>query len=288
VLRWWAATSRHEADVKADDGLFDEASRSWRKVRDTLRFAVANVGDLPSVPLRAPAVPATSPEAWVLAEADRLVVDVREAMAELAFPRAARALHRFCADTLSARYLDAMKDRLYCDPVDSERRRRAQRTLAWLVEVLSRLLAPLLPHTADEVWRALHGCADDPLATVHARRLPEPSGQDVDPAWHRLQEVRAEAAVALAGHAPLDTGLVLPDPDGLLARLAVDDAAAWLGVSRVTLAATPVQVVDLSDAPRCERSRRRDPTVRQRTGGVWLSDRDAAAVGLGDDPGDGG
>ncbi|MBX2799780.1 MAG: isoleucine--tRNA ligase [Myxococcales bacterium] len=286
VLRWWVATCRPEADVKADGSLFATAASAFRKVRSTLRFVVGNVVDAGPVVRTPPSPEPTAPEAWLLAAYGELVSDVRAAYAEHAYAVAARALHAFCADVLSARFLAASKDRLYCDAAHSPRRVRAQRALWHVAEGVSRLLAPLLPHTADEVWRALHDCSDDPVATVHAALFPEVPSGHAHPAWERASELRREAAVALQAvraqggpSDPLDVGLRVPD-DGTLAALELVDLADWCGVSRVGLVdpAATLQVVDLRDQPRCERSRRRTADVRQRASGAWLSDRDAAVI----------
>ncbi|MCZ6507295.1 MAG: class I tRNA ligase family protein, partial [Acidobacteria bacterium] len=192
--------------------------------------------------------------------------------------RAHLLLFDFCNDTLSSFYLDALKDRLYCDRPDSKRRRSAQSVIWKLTELLSTLLAPILPHTADEAWRVLHG--DE--ACVHLETATRVFG-NADADWEKVLAVREQALKALEDSAvenKLDAGLQLSDPDGTLARFQEDLAEAF-GVSRIHLDGTgDPQVLDLRDQPRCERSWRRDETVAQRSDGGWLSDRDADAVGL--------
>lgn len=287
VLRWWVATQRVSCDAPLSSAALDQAARQYRKLRDTLRYALGNLSDRPPRP---PARPGpTSPEAWLLGELAETVRTVRTSFTELAFADAARALHQFCTG-LSARYLAMAKDRLYCDAADSARRRRAQDALFTCVDAVSRLLAPLVPHLADEVWRHLHGLEDDPAATVHTQPLPAPAPPEVHPGWRcadalkRVVDQRLEA-VRAAGQLTdsQDTGLVVPDPEGALSHLASRDLADWFGVSDVTLAgsAADVRVVDRRHVPRCERSRRRSADVRQRPSGAWLSDRDARVVGDG-------
>ncbi|MBL0922762.1 MAG: class I tRNA ligase family protein, partial [Phycisphaerales bacterium] len=232
---------------------------------------------------------AASLEAWALREFDRLSEGVRAAYAAYDFRAATQKLYDFCSDTLSSIYLAAVKDRLYCDRSESPRRRRTQRALWTMTDGLCRLLAPILPHTADEAWRALRGASDEG-ATVHTHAFLAPSGARADDAWAAFMAGRDRALVALEENRkseggienPLDAGIALPDAEGAMSRLDPRDLADLLGVSRVSLepGAKAPRVIDLRAEPRCERSWKRDGTVRRRSDGGMLSDRDAEAVGV--------
>lgn len=186
----------------------------------------------------------------------------------------------FCNETLSAIYCVAVKDRLYCDRVDTQRRRLTQTVLHEIASTLCRLLAPILPHTADEAWRDLHG--ED--ACVHMEVFTD-LDMEADANWPKVMAVRDEALKAMEEakadgiENPLDAGLVLPDPEGLLSPFEAD-LADLVGVSRVTLDqdARAVGIQDLRDQPACERSWRRDASVAERANGSMLSDRDWDAV----------
>ncbi len=305
VLRWWVASLPYEGDMKVDEEFFRLAGESYRKVRNTLRFMLGNVGGgvhegmsesanegqdssesvAPSL-LRS--IAPTSLESWVLGEFDALREKVVSAYLRYDFRAAHAALYDFCNDTLSAVYLAAIKDRLYCDASDSERRASAQQTLRALTDGLCRLLAPVLCHTADEAYRSLLGVDKGDGATcVHLLAFPEASSVERDDAWAKVMEVRDEALLALERikesglENPLDAGLILPDPDGRLGRFNAGDLADLCGVSLVTLdaAGDSVRVEDLRERyPRCERSWKRGPDVRERGDGGVLSDRDAQAV----------
>jgi hypothetical protein len=160
------------------------------------------------------------------------------------------------------------------------------------------LLAPILPHTADEAWRSLHGYGDDaPEHSVHTQSFALAAVQQAplaDNGWPVVFTMRHAAHQAIEAHTLaggasnlLDLGLVIPDPTGILQRFDLVDLADLCGVSRLTLVpampsptVTDLQVIDLRHAPRCERSWRRDETVHRRSNGAWLSDRDALALGL--------
>ncbi|MEM9373153.1 MAG: class I tRNA ligase family protein, partial [Planctomycetota bacterium] len=169
----------------------------------------------------------------------------------------------------------------------SERRRRTRATLFRLAEGLCQLLAPVMCHTADETYRVLHGSDED--ACVHLTGFPGATGIAPDEGWTEtmgeldkamkaLEEARATTGI----DNPLDAGLVVPDPDGRLGRFDPHDLCDYCGVSRFsTKPSGAIEVTDLRQEPVCERSKKRDGTVRARSDSGMLSDRDAAAVGVG-------
>jgi isoleucyl-tRNA synthetase len=289
VCRWWVATLAYENDIKVDLEFFQTAGESYRKVRNTLRFMLSCLDDYPqpSGGLDAASVPATTIDAWALGQYDAMAASVRSAYERYDFKAAQTRLYQFCNDTLSSVYLAAVKDRLYCDRSDSPRRRRTQAVFFAITDGLSGLLAPLIPHTADEAWRSLHKKTDD--STVHLAAIIGSFGVPVDEGWDGVISMRDAALKALenardAGgvEAPLDAGVTLPDPDGVIARFDPADLADLIGVSRVSLDSRGDGVVvhDLRSEPRCERSWKRDGTVRHRSDGGMLTDRDAQAVGV--------
>ncbi len=280
VCRWWVSSLNTDNDIKVDESYFKLAGEEYRKVRNTLRFLLSNLGDFdPATDAHAfTRDDAASIDAWALSELAALTTAVTEAYEGYAFRRAHEALFNFCNETMSAVYLAAVKDRLYCDKPDSPRRRRTQTAIRRVADALARLLAPVLPHTADEAWRALHG--DD--ACVHLQTLPAPEPAPVDERWAGVIEQRAACLKAVEVFRQeqgvenvLDLGLRGPAPAGFDPV----DLADLCGISRFAIG-DALEVVDLRDEPRCERSWKRDGTVKQRANGSCLSDRDAEAVGL--------
>ncbi|HMN95281.1 MAG TPA: isoleucine--tRNA ligase [Phycisphaerales bacterium] len=282
VCRWWVSSLAYENDIRLDLEFLRLAGESYRKVRNTLRFLLSNLDDLPQDD-RAEAPDPRSIDGWILGETARVQRTVLDAYERFEFRTAHLAIFDFCNETLSATYCAAVKDRLYCDRRDAPRRRRTQRAMREILHVLCRLLAPILPHTADEAYRAL---IRDAEACVH-EQVVRPIDHAQEPGWSAVLAARAaaqkslEAAKADGIENPLDAMVVLPDPEGRLEAF-LPELADLLGVSRVALdrAAQRVAVVDLRDQPRCERSWRRDGTVRARSDGGLLSDRDAEAVGV--------
>lgn len=287
VLRWWVCSIAYENDVKVDEDFFKLAGESYRTIRNRLRFLMSNLSDF--TPDDSISFPPNSLEAWVLGEFEKTRSKVVNAYNSYAFHEVHKLLYNFCNNTLSGEYLSAVKDRLYCDAVDSDRRRRAQQAMFMMCDGICKLLAPVMCHTADEAYRVLHGI--DPKDTdtcVHLTGFPSaldvqpdagwaPTLKVLDAAMRALEAARADTGI----DNPLDAGLVLPDPEGVLAKFEAIDLADYCGVSRVTLKPSgDIEVTDLSEEPRCERSWKRDGTVKLRSDGGMLSDRDAAALGV--------
>lgn len=290
VLRWWVASLPYEGDVKVDDSFFVLAGESYRKIRNTLKFLLSNLSDFACgddcVDMKS--LDPKSIDAWALAEFDKLSLEVKDAYSKYNFRRAHAAIYNFCNEAMSSTYLAATKDRLYCDDVSSPRRRSTQTVMWDIADGLCRLVAPILCHTADEAWRELIGAGKDDARCVHFEEFVPEFGVAIDAGWEKVMAARDAGLLALEKAKAdgidnaMDAGLVFPDPDGVLAGFDVVDLADLCGVSRaaVDAGASEVVVQDLRDEPRCERSRKRDGTVKERSDGGLLTDRDAAVVGV--------
>ena len=292
VCRWWVSTLNTDNDIKIDHDFFAIAGEEYRKIRNTVRFLLSNLNDFDVASDRYAFTDAdaASVDAWALGELNALVASVREAYDGYQFRRATEAIFNFCNDTMSATYLAAVKDRLYCDKPDSPRRRRTQTVIHDIADALIRLVAPVLVHTADEAWLALQGSdLKDQSACVHEQLRPEAVAVSVHESWpcviaardqwlKALEDARAEQNI----DNPLDMGLAASSSDGVLSHFDPLDLADLCGVSRFELAddADTLRVLDLRDEPRCERSWKRDGSVKQRSDGGMLSDRDADAIGV--------
>lgn len=297
VCRWWVSSLNTDNDIKVDHEYFRLAGDEYRKVRNTIRFLLSNLSDFDPREHRYRFSAADSPsvDAWALGELEKLINEVQDDYEALRFRRVHDTLFVFCNETMSAVFLMATKDRLYCDSPDSPRRRRTQTAMFDIADALIRLMAPILPHTAEEAWQALHG---ESAVSVHIQLWPDPPQVTVDPDWEQVMEARAQwlkviedVRQASAIDNPLDTGLrisVPADQASFLQHFEPTDLADLCGISRVELdpgrcdadPQVPAEVLDLRDEPRCERCWKRDGTVRLRGDGGMLSDRDAEAVGV--------
>ncbi|RAP35380.1 hypothetical protein DID80_06495, partial [Candidatus Marinamargulisbacteria bacterium SCGC AAA071-K20] len=284
VCRWWVSTLAFENDIKVDMSFFKVASDSYRKIRNTLRFLLSNIFDLDVNEANAEKrmqllsqIDPTSINSYCLKKLTDLQNDVKEAYSEFKFKTASTLIYDFCNDTLSSLYCVAVKDRLYCDAKNSKRRIETQYTLWQTVDTLCHLLAPLLPHTADEVFQALYNNKNESIHLKTGQNIAFETSND----WDKLLEIRSEVLKSLENSKEqgientLDAGILIGKESNLLSAFQ-DDLADIFTVSRVTITedATELSVTDLRNEPRCERSWKRDSTVKERENGSVLSDRD--------------
>ncbi len=230
VLRLWAAAEDYTEDIRLSGEILDRLADAYRRIRNTYRFLLGNLGDFDPVRDRQPVARLDEVDRWILDRLARLIGRVTRAYEEYQFHTVFHAVHNFCAVDLSALYLDIIKDRLYTSAAADPRRRAAQTACYELFRALTRLMAPILTFTAEEAWRHLPGPRAE---SVHLERFPEVPPEWLDDAlereWSRLLEVRREVAKALElarGRGLIGSGLearvaVLSAPEdlpGLLGR----------------------------------------------------------------------
>ncbi len=203
VLRLWVATVDFLEDMRLSEEILTRNAEAYRKIRNTCRFILGNLSDFDPKRHSVPAGRLEEIDRWILHQLNRLIVGVRQAYEQYEFHLATQAIHRFSTVTLSSFYLDVLKDRLYTSPPGSPPRRSAQTAIRIVLQALTRLMAPVLCFTAEEVWQALLGRGDgEPIASsVHVEELPEPLDLPPDDGlldrFGRLLEVREEVLKAL-------------------------------------------------------------------------------------------
>ncbi|MCE5278001.1 MAG: isoleucine--tRNA ligase [Planctomycetaceae bacterium] len=172
VLRLWVASQNYQDDIRCSESLILQSDEAYKKIRNTLRFCMGSCFDF------APAADATeaadhSVDRWMSLELNRLVRDVRAAFDAYEFHRATRMIYEFCTVQASSVYLSAVKDRLYCESPNALRRRATQTVIHRMLMALVKLLAPIMPHTAEEAWAAIPNRPADEPQSVHLALLPE-------------------------------------------------------------------------------------------------------------------
>ena len=292
ICRWWVASLNFTNDIKADWSFFQHASEEYRKIRNTIRFLLGNLADYDPKTDRYQFSDADqhSIDAWANDQLDLLIIQVREAYETYHFRRIRDSIFNFCNDTLSSVYMAAIKDRLYCEALDSPKRRRTQTVLFDIADNLLRLLAPILVHTADEAYSKLHKLPEGSDQSIHLTALPQSREKKPDTSWENVMDLRSTALKALE-NARSDDGISNPLDAGIIAVVDastftnvqpyLSELADLCGVSRFNLVSgdsTSITVDNLSEEPRCQRSWKRDGTVQEQPNGFCLSERDAAVV----------
>jgi isoleucyl-tRNA synthetase len=190
LVRLWVSSVNFTDDVPFSEEMFNRLGDTYRRIRNTLRILLGNLHDYDPQATTNP----TAIDLWILARLAELEKTCREAYEAYEFHRVYHALNQFCAVDLSSLYVDITKDRMYCDPADSGRRRAAQAAMHQILSSLIRLLAPILAFTAEEAWN--HFVPGD---SVHMQNFPEPGPSDPGPlsTGDRLMELRGVISQAL-------------------------------------------------------------------------------------------
>src|SRR5881409_654762 len=198
VLRLWVAAEDYTEDIRLSIEILARLADAYRRMRNTFRFLLGNLGDFDPARDRQPYARLDEVDRWVLDRLARLVDRVRRAYEEYQFHTVFHSVHNFCAVDLSALYLDVIKDRLYTSAADDPRRRAAQTACYDIFAALAKLTAPILTFTAEEAWRHAPGVKGE---SVHLERFPEVPREWLDDTlareWARLLEVRREVTKAL-------------------------------------------------------------------------------------------
>jgi isoleucyl-tRNA synthetase len=294
VLRLYVSSMDYSNDVGVSERGIKEMSDAYRKIRNTFRYLLGNLEDYQNFSAGVfDAASLQEIDLWALGQLNKVIRDVRAAYERFEFYRVYQRIYQFCSVELSSFYLDVLKDRLYAESRTGPERRAAQFVLAALHDTLTRLLAPIIPHTTDELWEYGPAGADRP-ANVHLALFPEPDprwdDEKRDARWEDLLALREQILVALEGLRKSKTigsaqearvSIHTKSPD---ARVADRELLATLCiVSEVTIVADSSAVNDFVTAerspyPKCERCWNFRSTVGQSTAFPTLCDRCARVL----------
>jgi isoleucyl-tRNA synthetase len=199
VLRLWVAAEDSSEDIRLSNEILNRLADAYRRIRNTSRFLLGTLADFDPERDRRSYEQMDELDRWALLRLGDLIARVRKAYEDYQFHAVFHAIHNFCAVDLSALYLDIIKDRLYTSAPDDPRRRASQTVCFELLTALTRLMAPVLTFTADEVWSYIPGRGKP--ESVHLVLFPEERGEWTNERlatdWERLLEVRGEVSRAL-------------------------------------------------------------------------------------------
>ncbi len=176
ILRLWVASSDYRVDVRCSDAIFKQLAESYRKIRNTCRILLANLGtpEADFDPKRdlLPVEQLAEIDRWALSRLNGLVQSAREAYDRYEFHVICHDVLNFCSIDMSKLYIDITKDRLYCNRKDAPERRSAQTAMYLIVKALAKLLAPILSYTAEELWSYFSLTEEDNAVSVFCNPLP--------------------------------------------------------------------------------------------------------------------
>jgi isoleucyl-tRNA synthetase len=192
-LRLWVGATDYSGELSISNEILKRVVESYRRIRNTLRFLLANLADFDPARHAQPVADWVELDRYAVALAAELQDELAAHYAGYEFHLVAQKLQTFCSEDLSAFYLDVLKDRLYTLRADAPARRSAQSALYHITQSLLLLMAPVLSFTAEEAWQVLTGKPDDSVFfhTWHAFP-PVPDGPELLVRWRELRAVRAE------------------------------------------------------------------------------------------------
>jgi isoleucyl-tRNA synthetase len=239
LLRLWVAAEDYREDVRISEEILGQLVEAYRRIRNTARFLLANLYDFD--PARDAVAVEELPELerWVLHRTRALAERCAAAYEAYEFHVIYHALNNFCSVDLSAFYLDVRKDRLYVERADGPERRATQTALHGILDVLVRLMAPVLSFTAEDVWRFMPGDGrPDSVFLAGLPQVPEAWGaDDVAARFDRLLAVRGAVTKAIEEARQAGTVKQSAEARVVLGARAVDELGALLAACRAELPA---------------------------------------------------
>ena len=197
IIRLWVASSDYTVDVRAGKEIFRQLSEAYRKMRNTARFMLGNINDFDPAKDMVAEDQLFEIDRWALEACNKLTANLRDAYDHYDFSRAYHALYNFCVIDMSNFYMDVIKDRLYC--ADDHARRCAQSALYRILVDFTKLLAPILCFTSQEIWSyipKLPGMKD----YVVFEQMPEAKAaadEAFEAKWDRIMAIRDDVKKVL-------------------------------------------------------------------------------------------
>ncbi len=261
IIRLWAAATDYSGDLSIDDTILARVVDSYRRIRNTLRFLLANTSDFDATQHAVPLANMLEIDRWAMSRAAELQAELLKHFEVFEFHPVVAKLQVFCAEDLGAFYLDVLKDRLYTTAPNSHARRSAQTALWHIAHAMLRWMAPFLSFTAEEAWQVLDG--GDSIFTETFSTFDTPERALLDK-WTRVRALRdavnkdIEALRAAGGvGSSLQANVVLTVPTAdhaLLATLGDDLKFVFItSVAELRLGAALQVGVVASAATKCER-----------------------------------
>ena len=278
MLRLWVASADYTQDMRISKDIMKQLSEAYLKIRNTARYMLGNLAGFDPDRDQVPYAQMQALDRYALSRYNELVKTVRAAYDRYEFHAVYRAVYNFCVIDLSNLYLDVIKDRLYCEGASSPERRSAQPALYVILDGMTRLIAPILAFTSDEIWAAMPHTASDNGESVLLNDMPDASpalalDESAAGRWDKLISLRDAVNKALEN--ARKAGVLKKNQDAEIQLWVSEEDAAFLKdvdlatlciVSKVEVLTgdgegemaedclVPATIaVTLSDAPKCVR-----------------------------------
>jgi isoleucyl-tRNA synthetase len=198
ILRLWVASTDYSGELSISDEILKRVVESYRRIRNTLRFLLANLADFDVQKHALPPRDWLEIDRYALDTLARLQSDIVREYEQYRFHIIAQRLHEYCSEVLGAFYLDVLKDRLYTAGRDSRARRAAQNALYHIAHALLRMFAPILSFTAEEAWAHLPDKPKDSIFVAEWHAIPDVAlSEDARSRWQDLLALRSDVSKEL-------------------------------------------------------------------------------------------
>lgn len=200
ILRLWALSSDYTSEVSLSDDILKQISEVYRKIRNTARYILGNTNDFdPEKPVAYDDLQEI--DKWALTRLNKLIKSVTENYDNYSFNGCYHAINQFCVIDMSNFYLDIIKDRLYTAKKDSLERRAAQTTMYIILDALVKILTPMIPFTAEEIWKAMKHTKAEEVESVMLTDFPKIEekwdNKELAEKWERIIKVKDVVAKEL-------------------------------------------------------------------------------------------
>ncbi len=265
ILRLWVGATDYSGELSISDEILKRVVEGYRRIRNTLRFLLANTADFDTANDAVPVAELIELDRYALGVANTYFSEMRANYAKYEFHSVVQSLQLYCSEELGGRYLDILKDRLYTTAAKSLPRRSAQTALAIIRDELLKMAAPILSFTAEEAWRILHPERATIFAEVWSDDLADQAdAADLTGRWREVMNVRDVVLKQLeASRSKGEIGSSLQAEVSITAPSPAYEALASLGndlrfaliTSAVSLQRGDALAVDVAPSkhPKCER-----------------------------------
>ncbi len=274
MIRLWAASADYHADVRCSNKIFKQISQNYLKFRNTARYCLGNLDGFDPDHLVAPEE-MLELDRWAMTKLNALIEKCFQAYNDYEFNAVTHAINDFCVVDLSSFYLDVIKDRLYCEEKNGLKRRSAQTALYLILSAMTKLMAPILAFTCDEIWLSMPHRTSDDARNVVFNVMDEPfTAYALDTSamekWARIVAVRdrvngaletARSAKLIGKSLEAQVKLGVGPEDAFLAELDNTEVADLFIVSKAEVTVGDGLEVAPAEGAKCARCWKQDPRV---------------------------